>query len=96
MRLDRWKGGDEHDSALIYAAADRGYSGVLFYDRDSLAQTDLREIASRKGTALVAVEASDPIEAKVRVLRHLARIRRMLVDNDCLLVLANEVRPYPG
>lgn len=96
VKLDRWRGGDEHDSALVYAAADRGYSGVLFYDRDSLEQTDLRKIASRKGVALVAVEARDPIEAKVRFLHHLARIRRMLVDHDCLLVLANEVRAYPG
>ena len=96
VKLDRWTGGDEHDSALIHAAADRGYSGVLFYDRDSLDQTDLREIASRKGVALVAVEGRDPIEAKVRVLRHLTRIRRMLLDHDCLLVLANEVRTYPG
>lgn len=96
VELDRWKGGDENDSAFIHAAADRRYSGVLFYDRDSLEQTDLREIASRKGVALVAVEGRDPIEAKLRVLRHLPQVRQLLADHDCLLVLANGVRAYPG
>ncbi len=96
VELDRWKGGDKHDSALIHTASDRGYSGVLFYDRDSLEQTDLREIAFRKGVALVAVEGRDPIEAKLRVLRHLPQVRQMLADHDCLLVLANEVRVYSG
>ena len=96
VTLDRWDGGDEQDSALILTAADQGYRGVVFYDRDSLEQPDLRELASKKGVALVSVEAPDPIEAKIRVLHHLSRIRRMLVGNDCLLVLANEVRAYPG
>ena len=96
VTLDRWDGGDEQDSALVRAAADRGHRAVVFYDRDSLEQPDLRRFASESRIALVAVEANDPIEAKIRVLRHLARIRRMLVHDDCLLVLANEVRAYPG
>lgn len=96
VTLDRWDGGDEQDASLIRIAADRGYRGVLFYERDSLAQPDLRRIASERGVVLVAVDARDPIEAKVRVLRHLSRIRRMLADHDCLLVLAREARPYPG
>ena len=96
VELDRWNGGDEHDYALVHAAADQGYSGVLFYDRDSLEQTDLREIASRTGVALVAVEGRDPVEAKLRVLRHLPQVRQMLAGHGCLLVLANEVRAYPG
>jgi len=96
ITLDRWDGGDEQDSALIRAAADRGYRGVLFYDRDSLEQPDLRRLASERGIALVAVEARDPIEAKVRVLRNFGRLRRLMVDHDCLLVLAREVREYPS
>ena len=95
VTLDRWDGGSEQDSALIMTAAGRGYRGVVFFDRDSLEQPDLNRIASESGVALVAVEARDPIEAKVRILRHLSRIRRMLADHDCLLVLAREVRPYP-
>ena len=94
--FDRWDRDDQQDAVLIQVAADRGYNGVLFYDRDSLEQSEMRRIASEVGVSLVAVEARDPIEAKVRVLRHLARIRRMLGGNDCLLVLANEVRAYPG
>jgi len=95
VTLDRWDGGDEQDSALVRVAADRGHRGVLFYDRDSLEQPDLRRLASESGIVLVAVEASDPIEAKIRVLHHLSRIRRMMADHDCLLVLSREVRPYP-
>ncbi len=94
VTLDRWEGGDEPDSALIRTAADRGYRGVLFYDRDSLEQPDLRRLASERDVVLVAVEARDPIEAKIRLLRHLPRIRRMLADHQCLLVLAGGVRPY--
>lgn len=93
VTLDRWEGGDEPDSALIRTAADRGYRGVLFYDRDSLEQPDLRRLASERDVALVAVDARDPIEAKIRLLRQLPRIRRMLADHQCLLVLAGEVRP---
>lgn len=96
VTLDRWDGGDVQDSALIRTAADRGYRGVLFYDRDSLEQTDLRRLASEREIALVAVEASDPIEAKIRLLRNLPGVRRKLADHDCLLVLAQEVREYPS
>lgn len=94
VTLDRWDGGAEQDSALIRTAADRGYRGVLFYDRDSLEQPDLRRLASERDIALVAVEARDPIEAKIRLLRNLPGIRRKLADHDCLLVLAQEVREY--
>ena len=96
VTLDRWDGGAEPDSALIRTAASRGYRGVLFYGRDSLEQQELREIARTVGVVLVAVDADDPIDARGRVLHNFSRIRRMLADHDCLLVLAREVRPYPG
>ena len=96
VTLDRWKGADEPDAALIRTAASRGYRGVLFYGRDSLEQRELREIARKAGVALVAVDADDPIDARGRVLHNFSRIRRMLADHDCLLVLAREVRAYPG
>ena len=90
----RWKGGDVNDATLIREAAQKGYRAVLFYERDSLDQPDLRRIASDVGVALVAVKAVDPIEAKGRVLRNLPRLRKMLADHDCLLVLAREVREH--
>ena len=90
----RWVGSDVDDVALVRAAAHKGCRAVLFYERDSLEQPDLRTIASEVGVALVAVDAEDPIEAKVRVLRNFARIRKMLANHDCLLVLAREVREY--
>ena len=69
---------------------------MLFYERDSLEQQDLRTIASEVGVALVAVKAVDPIEAKERILRNFRRLRHMLAEHDCLLVLAQEVREYPS
>ena len=93
MELYRWEGADEVDTALVRAAANRGYRGVIFFDRSSLEQPGLRNVAEEVGVALVAVEASDPIEAKRRVLRNMPSLRRALADHDCLLVLANEVRP---
>ncbi len=93
MRLVRWDGGDQNDIAIIYTAANKGYRGVLFYDQDSLQQPELRAIASEMSIALVAVKAKDPVEAKMRVLQNLTRIREMVADHDCLLVLARKVRP---
>ena len=96
VTLDRWDGGDEQDSALIRTAADGGYQGLLLYGRDSLKQPDLRCLASEKSVVLVAVEGANPIEAKVRVLQNLPRLRRMLAHHDCLLVMARKVRAYTG
>ncbi len=62
--------------------------------RDSLEQQELREIARQVGIVLLAVDADDPIDARGRVLNNSSRIRRMLADHDCLLVLAREVRNY--
>ena len=96
VTLHRWKGADEQDAALIRIAADRGYRGVLFFGRNSLEQRVLREIARKVGVVLVAVDADDPIDAKGRVLHNFSRLRRMMADHDCLLILAREVRGYPG
>jgi len=96
ITLDRWDSDDQTDTALIRAASHRGYQGVLFYGRDSLEQQELREIAREVGVVLVAVEAEDPIEARGRVLHNHSRLRRMLTDHQCLLILAREVRNYPG
>ena len=90
----RWAGGEANDATLIRTAANQECSAVLLYGRDSLAQPELRTTASEVGVALVAVDAQDPIEAKGRILGNFGRLRKMLTDHDCLLVLARDVRPY--
>ena len=89
----RWDGSDVSDVELVRASAERGCRGVVFWGRDSLQQADLRETARQAGVVLVAVEADDPIVAKQRILKNLSALLRELSEHDCLLVLANEVRP---
>lgn len=91
--LDRWKGRDEDDLEVIQAAANRGYRGVIFFDRDSLEQSAVREMAREKGVALVAVEAQDPLLGMRRILNNLRRLQSALSNHDCILIMANSVRP---
>ena len=93
VECDRWDGDDVADADLVRDAGDRGYRGVILWGGESLQQADLRVTARDSGVALVAVEADDPIDAKQRILKNLSALRRKLADHDCLLVLANEVRP---
>ncbi len=81
------------DVELVQTAADEQFDGVLFLDRDSLAQYDVQLTANSLGMALIAVEAGSPFEAKRRVLNNIMRLRRALARHDCLLILAAEVRP---
>lgn len=90
--LVRWSGGGISDAELIGVAAEDGFAGLVLLDRDSLSQADLRSTAQEMGIALIAVAAEDPLEAKQRLLRNLAALRRALLEHDCLLVLANAVR----
>ena len=92
--LVRWDGGEENDVALVRSAANRGYRGVILFERDSLEQPELREIARSVGVALVAVEADDPIQAKWRILNNLPHLQLALASHDCVLVLARAVHPY--
>lgn len=94
--FQRWDGSDVSDAELVRASGERGCRGVILWGRDSLQQADLRDTAQEAGVALVAVEAGNPIEAKQRILRNLSELRRKLAEHDCLLVLANEVRPIDG
>ena len=91
--LVRWRGRDEGDLEILQAAANQGYRGVIFFEQDSLEQSAVREVARDKGVALVAVEARDPIEGKQRILRNLRGLESALVSHDCVVVLANSVRP---
>ncbi len=94
IQLERWTGASITDVELVQKAANDGFAGIVFLDRDSLAQDEVRAAARDQGIALIAVEAGGPIEAKLRVLKNSSRLRRLLSQHDCLLVLANEVRPY--
>ena len=92
LEFVRWSGADVSDADLLRAAAQEQFAGVILLDRDSLAQADLRTTARAAGIALVAVAAEGPLEAKRRLVRNLASLHRALLESDCLLVLANEVR----
>ncbi|WP_419842996.1 hypothetical protein [Candidatus Poriferisodalis sp.] len=93
VSLVRWTGDMVTDVELVQTAADEQFDGVLFLDRDSLAQYDVQLTANSLGMALIAVEAGSPFEAKRRVLNNIMRLRRALARHDCLLILAAEVRP---
>ncbi len=92
----RWDGGAVDDAELVRKAADRGFHAVIFFGRDTLEQPELQGIASKFGLVLVAVDAKDPLDAKVRVLRNLSRLHKMLSHHTCLLTLAHRVREYSG
>lgn len=92
--LDRWTGGVVTDMELVRIAADRGYDGVLFYGRDFLVQPGLQEVAAEVDVTLVAVEAEDPIAAKLRVQWYCERLRKMVGTHRCVLILASGPRPY--
>lgn len=92
VSLDRWEEGDRNDVEIIQAAAGRGYRGFVFLGRDSLYQLGVREAAEERGVALVAVDESDPVEAKQRILRNLSNLQSALVGHDCVLVMASSVR----
>ena len=90
--FERWEEPAVQDSDLIHYAAHHGLSGVIFCDRNSLKQPGLRQLAEELGIALVAIDASDPIQARDRLLRHIERIRSALTETKCVLVLSSEVR----
>ena len=89
----RWTGGEDSDEDLIRAAAHEGFRGVVFFDRRSVYQPGLRDLARSLGVGLIAVDADDPIDAKDRLFHNLAHIRSALQSSTVVLVLADEVRP---
>lgn len=91
--LIRWKGRDEGDLEVVQAAANQGCRGVIFFERDSLEQSAVQDLARDKGVALVAVEAQDPIKGMRRILRNLRGLQSVLSNHDCILVMAKSVRP---
>lgn len=95
VELLRWDGGDVSDASLVRAAAEKGCRGVVLLGRDSLDQSDLRQIGREVGVALVAAATHNPIDAKRHLLKNLDALRRALSKHDCLLVFAAEVRLDP-
>ncbi len=92
----RWPGGEVSDEDLLRAGAHQGTRGVVFFDRRSLYQPGLRELAAELRLALLAVEADDPVDAKDRLLQNLAHVRKVLNTCEVVLILANEARPMSG
>ncbi len=91
--FERWKKSDgQNDSDLLYYAAKEGFRGVVFLDRISLEQPGMRQLAKELGIALIAIDASDPIQARERLIRHSARLRRKLGESQFVLILGSEVR----
>ena len=95
VELLRWNGADVPDAELVRAAAEKGCRGVVLLGRDSLAQSDLREISREVGVALVAAATHNPTEAKRHLIKNLDALRQALPKHDYLLVFATEVRPDP-
>lgn len=93
VELVRWDGADVPDADLVKAAPERGCRGVVLLGRDSLEQSDLRDIGREAGVAFVAAATHNPMEAKRNVLKNLDALRRGLANHECLLVFASEVRP---
>ena len=91
--FERWeKSEEQNDSDLVRYAAEKRMRGVVFFERNSLEQPGLRQLAEKLGVVLVAIDASDPIQAKVRLLRQITRVRSMLSEASFIHVLASEVR----
>lgn len=90
----RWTDSAEQDSELVRYAATKSFRGVIFFDRNSLAQPGLRQLAEELGVALIAVDAPDPIYARERLLHNAERLRSILTDTQFVLILASEVRKF--
>ena len=101
----RWTGTDDGDEVLLEVAAREGFRAVVLYERNSLSQPGLLNLAARLGVGVVAIEADDPIEAKERLLlnfasienvlvpKHFARLREGMTQEDVLRVIGP---PFPG
>lgn len=93
--LRRWSGADVSDEDLVRAVSEQGGRGLILLGRDSLEQPDLRRLAQELGVALIAATTDDPIEAKRRILKNLKSLKRLLNTEECVLIMASEVRPGP-
>lgn len=94
ISFERWKKPVAQDTELISHAAAEGFRGVVFFGRNSLEQPGIRQLAEESGIALIAIDASDPIQARDRLLSHIERIRTILNETRFVLVLASEARPF--
>ncbi len=65
-------------------AAIRRARAVVFFDRRSLYQPGLRELAALLGVAMLVVEAEDPIDAKERLFQNIDHVRRARLSPSLL------------
>jgi hypothetical protein len=91
--LLRFTGSDVTDVELVRMAARENCRAVVFFDRKSLSQPGVREVAQEVGVGLVAVQAGDPVEAKERLLANFEHLRKALSESSVVIVLAVEARP---
>ena len=91
----RWTGTDDGDEVLLEVAAREGFRAVVLYERNSLSQPGLLNLAARLGVGVVAIEADDPIEAKERLLLNFDKLRHALNVSNAVIVFASEARPIP-
>lgn len=90
----RWNGTDDGDEQVVRFGAAKGCRGVIFFDRNSLSQPGLIGLSELLGIALIAVDATDPIEAKERILQHTTQLRRILNETQLVLILGSGVRSF--
>ena len=88
----RWSHGDISDEDLLREGARQGVRAVVFFDRRSLYQPGLRELATQLGVALVAIDAAGPVEAKDRLFQNMDHLRNALMNSEAILVLAHQAR----
>jgi len=88
----RWSDGDISDNELLRVAVEQSARGVVLFDRNSLSQEGLIELADELGVALIAVEANDPIKAKDRLIKNFNEVRRELAVGQFVLVLGGGAR----
>ena len=93
VELKRWTGQYLPDGQFATVAAEGRYEGIVVLGRNSLHQRNLRDRCAELGLSLIAVEAGDPIEAKDRLLRNMAKIRSELSESHAVIVYARAVRP---
>jgi hypothetical protein len=89
----RFTGSDVSDEDFLRTAALQNCRAAVVFDRNSLSQPGLRELATELGIGLVAVQAEDPVEAKERLLANFEHLLQALTGSSVVLVLATEARP---
>ena len=94
VELIRHSGQQIEDGVLVDKAVDYKVQAIAVLSHKSLHQTILREKCHEYAITLIVVDTPDPLEAKIRFLHHIHKIRSELSANSSsiLLVLKSEIR----